>query len=119
MIRATCTHVLFAALAMAAIGAPLSAQTTHQFEATEYHNTFSFAHQVALRIRPGDRVVTKTIDAGGRDWNGNQVGEGPNPEIGPFYVEGGEPGDVLVVGGQGIGRAGSFHEPRIPAAASW
>ena len=29
--------------------------------------------------------------------NGNQVAEGPNPEIGPFYVEGAEPGDVLVV----------------------
>ena len=70
---------------------------THQFIATEYYNTFSFAHPPALRIKPGDRVVTKTIDAGGRDQLGNQVAKGPNPQIGPFYVEGAEPGDVLVV----------------------
>ncbi|MDA0350399.1 MAG: acetamidase/formamidase family protein, partial [Verrucomicrobia bacterium] len=71
--------------------------TTHQFIATEYYNTFSFAHPPALNIRPGDRVVTKTIDAGGRDQKGNPVANGPNPQIGPFYVDGAEPGDVLVV----------------------
>ncbi len=71
--------------------------TTHQFEATTYHNTFSFAHPPALHIRPGDRVVTKTIDAGGYDEHSAQVANGPNPQIGPFYVEGAEPGDVLVV----------------------
>ncbi len=97
MIRPTDAHRLLAALAVTAVCAPLSAQTTHQFEATEYYNTFSFAHPAALRIRPGDRVVTKTIDAAGGDWNGDQVARGPNPQIGPFYVEGAEPGDVLVV----------------------
>ena len=70
---------------------------THQFTATEYYNTFSFAHPPALRISPGDRVVTQTIDAGGRDQNGVSVAKGPNPQIGPFYVDGAEPGDVLVV----------------------
>ena len=97
MIRPTDARLLLAALTMAAACVPLSAQTTHQFEATEYYNTFSFAHPPALRIRPGDRVVTRTIDAGGRDWNGSQVAQRPNPQIGPFYVEGAEPGDVLVV----------------------
>ena len=74
-----------------------TAQTTHEFSATTYYNTFSFDHPVALRISPGDRVVTKTIDARGGDENGRQVAPGPNPQIGPFYVEGAEPGDVLVV----------------------
>ena len=73
------------------------AQTTHEFDATAYYNTFSFDHPVALRISPGDRVVTKTIDARGGDENGSQVARGPNPQIGPFYIEGAEPGDVLVV----------------------
>ena len=74
-----------------------TAQTTHEFSATTYYNTFSFDHPVALRISPGDRVVTKTIDARGGDEDGRQVARGPNPQIGPFYVEGAEPGDVLVV----------------------
>jgi len=69
----------------------------HQFQATRYYNTFSFAHPPALHVRPGDRVVTRTIDAGGTDELGNRIADGPNPQIGPFYVEGAEPGDVLVV----------------------
>ena len=97
MIRSTDAYPLLAALAMTAVCAPSSAQTTHEFEATEYDNTFSFAHPAALRIRPGDRVVTRILDVRGGDWNSNQVAQGPNPQIGPFYVEGAEPGDVLVV----------------------
>jgi len=70
---------------------------THQFVPSRFYNTFSFAHAPALRIKPGDRVVTKTIDASGADWEGRSVGVGPNPQTGPFYVEGAEPGDLLVV----------------------
>jgi amidase len=70
---------------------------THRFQPDRYYNTFSFAHPPALRIRSGDRVVTQTIDAGGIDANGNQVAMGPNPQTGPFYIEGAEPGDMLVV----------------------
>ncbi len=40
---------------------------------------------------------TYTIDAGGRDATGAQRGRGPNPQTGPFYIEGAEPGDTLVV----------------------
>jgi amidase len=70
---------------------------THQFTPTIFYNTYSFAHPPALRIKSGDRVVTKTIDAGGVDWNGKTVAAGPNPQTGPFYIEGAEPGDVIVV----------------------
>ena len=50
-----------------------------------------------LSIKPGDRVITKTIDARGFDADNKQVGERPNPETGPFFVEGPASGDVLVV----------------------
>src|SRR6059036_866110 len=70
---------------------------THRFVPQQFYNTYSFAHPPALHIKPGDRVVTKTIDAAGVDWNGKQAGTGPNPQTGPFYVDGAEPGDVLVV----------------------
>ena len=70
---------------------------THRFTPTQFYNTWSAAHPPALRIKPGDHVVTKTVDAGGVDWNGKSVATGPNPQTGPFYVEGAEPGDMLVV----------------------
>jgi amidase len=70
---------------------------SHRFVPNTFYTTYSFAHPPALRIKPGDRVVTKTIDAGGVDWNGKSVASGPNPQTGPFYIEGAEPGDMLVV----------------------
>src|SRR5580658_11019905 len=71
---------------------------THKFEPTEFYNTFSGAHKPALRIKPGDTVVTYTIDARGFDSAGVQRSQGGgNPETGPFYIEGAEPGDTLVV----------------------
>jgi acetamidase/formamidase len=88
------------ALALAAIillASPRVHAETHRFTPTVYYNTYSFAHPLALRIKPGDRVVTKTIDAAGVDAEGKAVATGPNPQTGPFYVEGAEPGDMLVV----------------------
>jgi acetamidase/formamidase len=70
---------------------------THTFVPQRFYNTYSAAHPPALRVKPGDTVITKTIDAAGVDWNGKPVAQGPNPQTGPFYVEGAEPGDVLVV----------------------
>ena len=81
---------------MAGASARLAAET-HRFVPTQFYNTYSFAHPPALHVKPGDRIVTKTIDAGGVDWNGKSVGSGPNPQTGPFYIDGAEPGDVLVV----------------------
>src|SRR6202171_6042897 len=85
--------VLLLTLALTATGFA----ETHRFEPTEFYNTFSGAHKPVLRIKPGDRVVTYTIDARGVDSAGVQRGQGPNPETGPFYIEGAEPGDTLVV----------------------
>jgi amidase len=84
-------------IALVAVLAPDVGADTHQFTPRQFFNTFSGAHPPVLRIKPGDRVVTKTIDAAGVDWTGKTVGVGPNPQTGPFFVEGAEPGDVLVV----------------------
>jgi acetamidase/formamidase len=80
-------------LALAATGVA----ETHRFEPTKFYNTFSSAHAPVLRIKPGDHVITSTIDARGVDSAGVQRGQGPNPETGPFFIEGAEPGDTLVV----------------------
>lgn len=66
---------------------PMKAET-HRFEPTVFHNTFSFAHVPVLHIKPGDKVITKTIDARGFDAQNNKVGERPNPqtEIGRAHV---------------------------------
>lgn len=70
---------------------------TRTFIPDHFYNTFSGAHPPALRIKAGERIVTKTIDAAGTDWNGKQVAQGPNPQTGPFFIEGAEPGDMIVV----------------------
>ena len=71
---------------------------THQVVADKYYRTFSRAHPVLLRVQPGDTVVTKTLDAGGLDDKGvRRHPEFGNPLTGPFYVEGAEPGDALLI----------------------
>jgi acetamidase/formamidase len=70
---------------------------TYRFEPKEFYNTFSGAHQPVLRIKPGDHVITSTIDASGVDSAGVKRAQGPNPQTGPFYIEGAEPGDTLIV----------------------
>jgi amidase len=86
-----------AGVAASAFSAQSAAPAVHTFTPERFYNTFSFAHPPALRIKPGDRVVTRTIDAAGVDWNGKSVAQGPNPQTGPFFIEGAEPGDMLVV----------------------
>ncbi len=79
------------------LSSPLIHGETHRFTPTQYHNTFSAGHRPVLTLKPGDHLITKTIDASGFDSQGQKVGQGPNPETGPFFIEGAEPGDVLVV----------------------
>ena len=70
--------------------------TTHRFEPTTFHIAIG-AWEPALRIQPGDTVQTWTVDSGGRDKHLNALSPGGNPQTGPFYIEGAEPGDVLAV----------------------
>lgn len=69
---------------------------THHFQPAHYHNTLG-SHEPVLRIADGDTVVTTTVDARGRDASGEVITPRGNPQTGPFYVEGAEPGDALAV----------------------
>jgi amidase len=90
-------RILASALLGVVVTAPGLRADTHRFVPTQFYTTYSFAHPPALRIRPGDRVITETLDAGGANRLGQTVTQGPNPQTGPFFIEGAEPGDVLVV----------------------
>ena len=70
---------------------------THRATATTFYNSFHHRHAVLQKIKPGDIVITRTVDASGRDENGKVVAESPNPLTGPFYVEGAAPGDAIAV----------------------
>lgn len=88
-------------------GADLAGEM-HRFEPELVYYSFG-PHPPALRVNPGDRIVSSTVDARNWDRNGEQIPasmrqpspgtrlhEG-NPQVGPFYVEGAEPGDTLIV----------------------
>ncbi len=63
-----------------------------------YYHTFSAAHPMLARIKPGDTIVTKTVDSAGFDYLGiRRTKTHGNPLTGAFYIEGAEPGDALVV----------------------
>ena len=70
---------------------------THTIAPSQFFNSFHNRHTPLAKIKPGDVVVTKTIDASGRDQAGKLVGEPSNPLTGPFYVEGAAPGDAIAV----------------------
>jgi acetamidase/formamidase len=51
-----------------------------------------------MHLKPGDTVDTNTVDADGKAIEAAGLKpKGPNPLTGPFYVDGAEPGDTLVV----------------------
>jgi amidase len=70
--------------------------TIHHFEPTDFHLTLG-PHEPVLRVADGDTIITLTVDAHGGDRWGAHVAAKPNPQTGPFYVEGAEPGDALAV----------------------
>lgn len=69
---------------------------THHFQPTHYHTTIG-PHEPVLHIADGDSVVTTTVDAVGHDASGERVTPAGNPQTGPFYIDGAEPGDTLAV----------------------
>lgn len=80
----------------------------HRFEPIKYYFTYG-TNEHAYRVRPGDIIVAPTLDAAGRDSNGHPIPDEArqkipgtilspsNPLTGPFYIEGAEPGDALIV----------------------
>ena len=69
---------------------------THHFRPERYYTAMG-TYEPVLRIADGDSVITTTVDAAGMDYTGNNITPGGNPQTGPFYVEGAEPGDTLAV----------------------
>lgn len=88
----------------------LCAAETHTVVAERYHNSFHHRHPVLLKVRSGDTVATKTIDAWGHDQQERRAGMNPNPLTGPFYVEGAEAGDAIAV---------RFDRIRMNRATAW
>lgn len=68
----------------------------HQFKPAKYYRAMG-PYEPVLRIRSGDTITTTTVCAAGCDERGETVTPRGNPQTGPFFVEGAEPGDTLVV----------------------
>lgn len=79
-----------------------------RYKPTKYYYTFG-PHEPALKLKPGDTLVTTTLDSEGNDVNGEMVSPDmaqssdvtefyeANPLTGPFYVEGAKLGDTLAL----------------------
>ena len=89
----------------------------HRFVPDTYYMSIG-SHDPVLRVGSGDLIHTVTVDAGGRDFKGNQVAPRGNPQTGPFYVEGALPGDVLAVTLNKVwpNRDHGFCRPKIAAS---
>ena len=68
----------------------------HRFSAGTWYRTLG-PHAPVLKVSDGDTIITSTVDARGYDSRREQVTPRGNPQVGPFYVDGAEPGDTLVV----------------------
>jgi acetamidase/formamidase len=69
---------------------------THHFTPERYYAAIG-TYEPVLQLADGDTVITTTLDAFGNDAAGKAVGPRPNPQTGPFYIEGAQPGDTLAV----------------------
>jgi amidase len=68
----------------------------HHFDPTRYYTAMG-TYEPVLHVADGDTIETSTVDARGYDQHDRSVTERGNPQTGPFYVEGAEPGDTLAV----------------------
>src|SRR3989338_7602643 len=75
---------------------------THKYTPKKEDLKYTFATAApVLKLKPGDTLETWTERADGNtlqkpgDWF--PPGRRPNPQTGPFYIEGAEPGDTLVI----------------------
>jgi acetamidase/formamidase len=80
----------------------------HHFKPDIFYHTYG-PNEPAHHVKPGDTITAPTVDAGGQDHKGKPIPDemrqrmhgtslsSSNPLTGPFYVEGAEQGDTLVV----------------------
>jgi amidase len=76
---------------------PAGPPRRYEFTPATYSNEFSPDRTPVLTVWPGDSVHTTTIDSGGVDEHGVTRALFGNPQTGPFFVVGANPGDTLVV----------------------
>jgi acetamidase/formamidase len=76
-------RLIVSMIVLVAAAAAAPSAETHHLTPTAFLDTYSSAHAPVLKMKSGDRVVTTT---------GTGVAQ-----TGPFYVEGAEPGDLIVV----------------------
>jgi amidase len=67
------------------------------FAPSDYSNLFTADREPVLVIWPGDTLVTQTLDSGGVDHAGATRALFGNPQTGPFFVAGAEPGAILAI----------------------
>ena len=90
----------------------------HNFQPSLFYTSLG-SYEPVLKISDGDTVITSTVDNAGRDSSDRQVTPRGNPETGPFYIEGAEPGDTLVVHldklwpNRSLGRSATVIAPNI------
>jgi amidase len=68
----------------------------HRFQPSHYFHTLG-SHEPVLHVADGDTIITSSVDARGLGKDSEQATGRGNPMTGPFFVEGAEPGDTLVV----------------------
>ncbi|MEY4940323.1 MAG: Acetamidase, partial [Verrucomicrobiota bacterium] len=90
------TRATLGAGLMLALAANLTAGAA-TIVAENYHLTLSAKHPVLSRIRTSEHIVTRTLCASGRDEQGVSRADRGNPLTGPFFIEGAEPGDAVVI----------------------
>jgi amidase len=102
-LRPLATAVVFSAVGLG-VAVPATAAEVKYDPGDKVYFTYCYAHPPAARIKSGDTVVTSTRDASNDVFSPTDktISEKldltkVNPQTGPFYVEGAEPGDTLEV----------------------
>jgi amidase len=78
-------------------GPALLAADARPIFARDFYGTFSHTNPVLEHIATGEVIFTRTIDCDGMDEKSELRSRLVNPLTGPFYVDGAEPGDALIV----------------------
>jgi amidase len=101
---ATVSLPILSAALVAALGTPGFAAEVEYDPGDTVYFTYCHSHPPAARINPGDTVKTSTRDASNDAFTTSDTTlmakldlSKVNPQTGPFYIEGAEPGDTLVV----------------------
>lgn len=70
---------------------------TFEFTPRDYSNSWNADRKPVLVVWSGDTIHTTTIDSGGVDERGRTRALFGNPQTGPFFIAGAQPGDTLAV----------------------